>query len=193
MILLSILSASRQVGAYQSYMGRPGQLKVLGTVLGVIGLVVFRAAGAVPRSLPLQVFGHHRPPGNGPRSKMSARYLPPSLAASETTETPETSSVETAPAVSLVSQFGGDGSKSAFTAAELVVSYSREVSQANRSGCIAVAWMTTSPLSALRKRKQFRAAEDHLPDVRAEAVSQECERRHINGRADLPKNLARNN
>jgi hypothetical protein len=27
--------------AYQSYMGRPGQHKVIGTVLGVIGLVVF--------------------------------------------------------------------------------------------------------------------------------------------------------
>ena len=27
--------------AYQSYMGRPGQLKVIGTVLGVIGLIVF--------------------------------------------------------------------------------------------------------------------------------------------------------
>ena len=27
--------------AYQSYMGRPGQEKVVGTVLGVIGLVVF--------------------------------------------------------------------------------------------------------------------------------------------------------
>jgi hypothetical protein len=27
--------------AYQSYMGRPGQTMVLGTVLGVIGLVVF--------------------------------------------------------------------------------------------------------------------------------------------------------
>src|SRR6476620_4955417 len=27
--------------AYQSYMGRPGQLKVIGTVLGAIGLFVF--------------------------------------------------------------------------------------------------------------------------------------------------------
>src|SRR5918997_5739324 len=27
--------------AYQSYMGRPGQMKVIGTVLGAIGLVVF--------------------------------------------------------------------------------------------------------------------------------------------------------
>ena len=27
--------------AYQSYMGRPGQHKIIGTVLGVIGLVVF--------------------------------------------------------------------------------------------------------------------------------------------------------
>src|SRR5262245_30231637 len=27
--------------AYQSYMGRPGQLKVIGTVLGVIALIVF--------------------------------------------------------------------------------------------------------------------------------------------------------
>jgi hypothetical protein len=27
--------------AYQSYMGRPGQLKVVGTVLGVLGLLVF--------------------------------------------------------------------------------------------------------------------------------------------------------
>ena len=27
--------------AYQSYMGRPGQLKVIGIVLGAIGLVVF--------------------------------------------------------------------------------------------------------------------------------------------------------
>ena len=27
--------------AHQSYMGRPGQMKVLGTVLGVIGLLVF--------------------------------------------------------------------------------------------------------------------------------------------------------
>ena len=27
--------------AYQSYMGRPGQLKVIGTVLGAIGLLVF--------------------------------------------------------------------------------------------------------------------------------------------------------
>jgi hypothetical protein len=27
--------------AYQSYMGRPGQMKVVGTVLGAIGLVVF--------------------------------------------------------------------------------------------------------------------------------------------------------
>jgi hypothetical protein len=27
--------------AYQSYIGRPGQLKIIGTVLGVIGLIVF--------------------------------------------------------------------------------------------------------------------------------------------------------
>lgn len=27
--------------AYQSYLGRPGQMKILGTVLGVIGLLVF--------------------------------------------------------------------------------------------------------------------------------------------------------
>ena len=27
--------------AYQSYMGRPGQMKVIGAVLGVIGLIVF--------------------------------------------------------------------------------------------------------------------------------------------------------
>jgi peptidoglycan/LPS O-acetylase OafA/YrhL len=27
--------------AYQSYMGKPGQMKIIGTVLGVIGLIVF--------------------------------------------------------------------------------------------------------------------------------------------------------
>jgi hypothetical protein len=36
--------------AYQSYMGRPSQMMVLGTVLGVIGLVVF--------SLLLESFGY---------------------------------------------------------------------------------------------------------------------------------------
>ena len=30
--------------AYQSYMGRPGQMKVIGTVLGVIGLLAFGLA-----------------------------------------------------------------------------------------------------------------------------------------------------